>query len=275
MAVAESEAHPAVRAALDRAADALAGAGYAVEAAEPPEVDRLLEVWYRIVFADFRVTMEDAVRRLGSPEVNRIVDAYFSVAGPVPGLDAYVRDLAERNRLLRAWNLFLEDYPLVLAPVSTEPPFPVNDDLGGPERVREIFHSLRYTSGMNLLGLPGAVAPTGLHGKAPIGVQIVGRRYRGGRLPRRGAGDREFGRGALRAALGARAGGGFGRLRRGRVTRGFATHQQAHPSSFCFPGFHLPLTLGTEFRHYRHSPRATDSAAVTMKPLRLPPWACT
>ena len=178
VAVAESEAHPAVRAALDRAADALAGAGYAVEAAEPPEVDRLLEVWYRIVFADFRVTMEDAVRRLGSPEVNRIVDAYFSVAGPVPGLDAYVRDLAERNRLLRAWSLFLEDYPLVLAPVSTEPPFPVNDDLGGPERVREIFHSLRYTSGMNLLGLPGAVAPTGLHGKAPIGVQIVGRRYR-------------------------------------------------------------------------------------------------
>ena len=44
--------------------------------------------------------------------------------------------------------------------------------------MQEIFYSLRYTSGMNLLGLPGAVAPTGLHGKAPIGVQIVGRRYR-------------------------------------------------------------------------------------------------
>ena len=28
-------------------------------------------------------------------------------------------------------------------------------------------------------------------------------------------------------------------------------------------------------RHYRNFPRATDSAAVTMKPLRLPPWACT
>ena len=178
VAVAECEAHPAVRDALDRAAEALAGAGYAVETAEPPEVERLMEVWYRIVFADFRVTMEDAVRRLGSPEINRIIDACFSAAGPVPGLDAYVSDLAERNRLLRTWNLFLEDYPLVLTPVSTEPPFPVNDDLGGTERVQEIFRSLRYASGMNLLGLPGAVAPTGLHGKAPIGVQIVGQRYR-------------------------------------------------------------------------------------------------
>ena len=178
VAVVECEARPAVRDALDRAAGALAGAGYAVEAAEPPEIERVLEVWFRIIFADYRVTMEDAVRRLGSPEINRVIDACLSAAGPAPGLDAYVHDLAERNRLLRAWNLFLEDYPLVLAPVSTEPPFPVNDDLGGPERVREIFHSLRYTSGMNLLGLPGAVVPTGLHGRGPIGVQIVGRRYR-------------------------------------------------------------------------------------------------
>ena len=106
------------------------------------------------------------------------MDAYFSVAGETPGLDGYVRHLAERNRLLRVWNLYLEEHPIVLAPVATEPPFPVNDDLRGPERVREIFHSLRYTSAMNLLGLPGAVAPTGLHGRAPIGVQIVGRRYR-------------------------------------------------------------------------------------------------
>ena len=178
VAVAECEAHPAVRGALDAAAGALANAGYAVEAAEPPEIERLVEVWFRIIFADFRVTMEEAVRRLGSPEVNRIVDAYFSVAGETPGLDGYVRDLAERNRLLRVWNLYLEEHPIVLAPVAAEPPFPVNDDLRGPDRVREIFYSLRYTSAMNLLGLPGAVAPTGLHGRAPIGVQIVGRRYR-------------------------------------------------------------------------------------------------
>ena len=178
VAVVECGAHPAVRAAIDQAANALANAGYAVEAVEPPEIERLKEVWFRIIFADFRATMEESVRRLGSAEVNRIVDAYFSMAGKMPDLGGYVRDLAERNRLLRAWNLFLEDRPLVLAPVSTEPPFPVNDDLKGPERVREIFDSLRYTSAVNLIGLPGVVVPTGLHRDGPIGVQIVGRRYR-------------------------------------------------------------------------------------------------
>ena len=178
VAVAECDAHPAVRAALDRAANGLADAGYAVTVAEPPEIERAKEVWFRIIFTDLRVTMEESVRRLGSKEINRILDAYFAIAGERPSLDAYVRSLAERNRLLRAWNLFLEEQPLVLAPVSTEPPFPVNDDLAGPERVAEIFHSLRYTSSVNLLGLPGVAVPTGLHDGAPMGVQIVGRRYR-------------------------------------------------------------------------------------------------
>ena len=178
VAVAECGAHPAVRAALDEAANVLQNAGYAVEAAEPPEVERSKEVWFRIIFADFRVTLEESVRRLGSPEINGIVDAYFAMAGGGPEIGTYVRDLAERNRLLREWNLFLEEYPLVLAPVSTEPPFPVNDDLKGPDRVREIFDSLRYTSTVNLLGLPSVAVPTGLHADAPIGVQVVGRRYR-------------------------------------------------------------------------------------------------
>ncbi len=178
VAVAGCETHPAVRAALDEAADVLEGAGYAVEAADPPEVEWTKEVWFRIIFADFRVTMEESVRRLGSPEINRIVDTYFEMAGDAPTIDGYVRDLAERNRLLRTWSLFLEEYPLVLAPVSTEPPFPVNDDLRGPARVREIFDSLRYTSAVNLLGLPSVGVPTGLYQGTPVGVQIVGRRYR-------------------------------------------------------------------------------------------------
>ena len=178
VAVAECAAHPAVRSALDRAGEALAEAGYAVEAVEPPEIERMKEVWFRIIFADFRVTMEESVRGLGSPEINRIVDAYFQMAGKTPALDSYVRDLAERNRLLRAFSLFLEEYPLVVAPVSTEPPFPVNDDLAGPARIRELFDSLRYTSAMNLVGLPSVAVPTGLHEGAPVGVQIVGRRFR-------------------------------------------------------------------------------------------------
>ena len=38
---------------------------------------------------------------------------------------------------------------------------------------------------------------------------------------------------------------------------------------------HHRAAEGPDPRHTRKLPRATDSAAVTMKPLRLPPWACT
>ena len=44
--------------------------------------------------------------------------------------------------------------------------------------VRDVRLGLAAMAEADPLGLPGAVAPTGLHGKAPIGVQIVGRRYR-------------------------------------------------------------------------------------------------
>ena len=61
--------------------------------------------------------------------------------------------------MLREWNLFLQDYPLVLTPSSLQPPFLANEDLQGDEAVRRIFNALLYTSAMNLLGLPAAVTP--------------------------------------------------------------------------------------------------------------------
>ena len=47
---------------------------------------------------------------------------------------------------------------------------------------RELFllfwNDLRFISSMNVLGLPAAVVPVGLHEGLPVGVQIVGSRYR-------------------------------------------------------------------------------------------------
>jgi amidase len=35
-----------------------------------------------------------------------------------------------------------------------------------------------YVSAINLLGLPAAIAPIGMHGTSPFSVQLIGRRYR-------------------------------------------------------------------------------------------------
>ena len=43
---------------------------------------------------------------------------------PVLDAEGHMRAMARRTTLIRQWQLFLEQYPLVLCPVSGEPPFP-------------------------------------------------------------------------------------------------------------------------------------------------------
>lgn len=168
---------PAVAAAVRTAADTLARAGYAVEEASPPPVQEAADLWASLLMTDMRVAMADTLRAHGDPGAIRAFESYLALA-PALTLEQYVRALAERARHLRAWLLFLERYPLVVGPVSTEPPLRVGDDLAGPERMRAIWRAHRLMTAVNLLGLPAAVVPTGLHGGVPLGVQIIGSRYR-------------------------------------------------------------------------------------------------
>jgi len=169
--------HPAVAAAIDEAAGHLSNAGYAVEAIDPPLVAEIAALWRTLLNTDLRSVMRGAIREYGSDDVNQVIDNYDRDT-PAIDLPAYTRALADRTRLLREWNGFLERYPLVLAPVSQMPPFPQGDDRSGIERMRQMLDEQSMLYAVNLLGLPAAAVPTGLHDGVPMGVQIVGPRFR-------------------------------------------------------------------------------------------------
>jgi amidase len=77
------------------------------------------------------------------------------------------------------WLAFLETYPVVLTPLCVTRTPEARADLDGDARVRSLFwNDLRFMSSINVLGLPAAVVPVGLVGSNPVGVQIVGSRYR-------------------------------------------------------------------------------------------------
>ncbi len=169
--------HGAVSAAIDQAADGLSDAGYAVTAIDPPHVAEIAESWGNLLWTDTKIIMEDAMREHGSDDLNQVISDYIAAA-TILDLPGYVRTLADRTRLLRGWNTFMEDYPLVLAPVSQVPAFPQLEDLKGAERVKQMLGEQSMLCGINLLGLPSAAVPTGLHDGAPMGVQIIGPRFR-------------------------------------------------------------------------------------------------
>ncbi|MEC7675091.1 MAG: amidase [Pseudomonadota bacterium] len=168
---------PAVTDALDRAAETLAAAGYRVEEVAPPMTEALANDALASLFGDCRMFLGDAIHRHGSPVIQQIFDAYYELYHAY-GAEDLLHAMARRTAHARAWNLFAEEYPLVLSPFMMRPGYDWDEDTRGPAAVRDIFDSALYSWTMNFLGLPSAIAPAGFAGAFPMSVQIIARRFR-------------------------------------------------------------------------------------------------
>jgi amidase len=168
---------PAVADAVKRAGAALARAGYAVEAVDPPAVDAIAELWRRLVWAETRQLSLPTIRKFGGTDINRTLDILLADT-PELSLEDYMRGLAQRAKHVRDWLGFLERYPLVVGPVSTSPPFRVGFDTD-PGAAAELKRAQQLLIAVNLLGLPATAVPAGLTTDGvPLGVQVIASRYR-------------------------------------------------------------------------------------------------
>ncbi|MEI3847772.1 MULTISPECIES: amidase [unclassified Microbacterium] len=169
---------PRVAAAVGRAADALAAAGWEVEEIEPPLIEEAAGLWRRI-------------------SVNEMVGAFLPGALPMPlsdGSTRYFLDNAQETEVLgsaeeyggawarraviaAAWEKFQSQHPIVLGPVSARRMPEVGFDLSGPAATTELWRDHRLLVAVNFLGLPSVAVPTGLDDDGlPTGVQLIGPR---------------------------------------------------------------------------------------------------
>src|SRR4030095_3838939 len=147
-----------------------------VEEVEPPDVAGAATCWAAIVINEMRHVTQPSIRKHGGVAINTLPG--LTVAGP-PTVDlyGYMRALGERTRHVRDWMLFLERYPLVVGPVSTEPPFEVGFDTTTAKRAEGAGRAQRLLVAVNLLGLPAVAVPVGHAAGIPLGVQVIGSRY--------------------------------------------------------------------------------------------------
>ncbi len=173
--------HPDVAKALDKAASALADAGYVLNDVEPPLAQETGEVGYRALLTEVNALLGPDIRTYGSTEINTLFDRYYRQFPPFEGNDL-LRMFARRTYYARQWELFLEKYPLVLTPLLLKPYFSPGRDAKGADGVRDALGCSHWSFIMNFLGLPAGNLPTHIAdlpaGPSPIGVQIVGRRWR-------------------------------------------------------------------------------------------------
>ncbi|KUL52344.1 indole acetimide hydrolase [Streptomyces sp. NRRL F-4489] len=169
--------HPAVRAAVERAADALRDAGYEVcEGLDVPRLDDALAVYGRLTRSEFATTWP-VIKPLLGEGGHRYIELGMDEAGPAE-LPEYLRLTGARLGIRRDWAAFLDAYPLVLGPVFTEPPFIPGDEARDAESYRRVQTAMRLCTATSFVGVPAVAVPAGVVNGLPHGVQLIGRAYR-------------------------------------------------------------------------------------------------
>jgi amidase len=172
------EVEPAVRAALRQAADDLEKSGYRVKEVEVPDINGVWQTWNDILTTEVVVLQEAAMNAVTSDDFKKAWGGMKGVANVLDQAD-FMRALSQRVAHIRRWQLFFEDYPVILAPTSVKATPSVREDIISEKHVQNFFwNDIRFISAVNVLGLPAAVVPVSLHKGKPIGVQLIAGRYR-------------------------------------------------------------------------------------------------
>jgi amidase len=172
------EITPEVEAAVRDAGRRLEAAGWVVEEIDnTPALREAAELQTTIWFGDGYQGMLDAAEREGDP------GALACLRGIKPKLDGFEqgglsRALVRRSAFVRDWQMFLQQYAVVLMPMSGELPFPDNLDLKDEASFARVWAAQMPQIGIPFMGLPALSVATGLVGRVPTGVQIVSSRYR-------------------------------------------------------------------------------------------------
>lgn len=171
------EIDPAAVAAVREAGQCLAAAGYAVEEITPPDIARVWETWHPIGLSDLNLSLRPQARESGDPGISRFIEFWFQLRDGAD-LPRYLDALVERDVLLRAWNTFMETYPLIIMPSCAEVALPAGIDVQDLDGARRTLRALSFQLVLPVLGLPGLAVPTTPVNDLPMGVQIVSRRFR-------------------------------------------------------------------------------------------------
>lgn len=167
---------PEVREGIGASAQILIDSGYTVEEIEPPSINDAWDIYVGLTSVEKREFIMPKIPFFDSEKTASFIK-YWTELIPGQELHTYMNSLAQRKRIAREWSLFMEEFPLIIGPVSTMTTLPVDFDVKDRETVNTYLDSCKFMIIANLLGLPSVVVPVGIKNGAPLAVQIIGPKF--------------------------------------------------------------------------------------------------
>lgn len=172
------DTQPPVVAALHEAAARLRAAGWQVEEIDAlPPLREAADLQVRMWLGEGYDAMLQAAEKEGEPGALAALRGQRERAQGID-LAAYGAMLTRRATLTRLWQLFFEDWPVLLVPVSAELPFPDGLDLQDEAAYARVWEAQLTQIATPFMGLPALSVAVGQSGDAPVGVQLMAGRYR-------------------------------------------------------------------------------------------------
>lgn len=166
-----------VRAALGDAAEKLRDAGWDVQEVDCPPLRPLARLNEQLWMADTQLGMHDMVAREGDVAAQFVYRLMSESAGKVD-FEVLMKALQSRAQMIREWELFMQRYPIVLCPVSGGLPFAQQLDISSEAAFADIMEAQLTQRALPVLGCPAMAVATGQAGGMPIGVQLIGPKFR-------------------------------------------------------------------------------------------------
>jgi Asp-tRNA(Asn)/Glu-tRNA(Gln) amidotransferase A subunit family amidase len=169
------------RRAVRASVGALEEAGLVATESLPPGVSRGPELWHALfsrAIMGHLLDMYGGREEDAGPFVRFMLSSFTDESSP-PSLDQFINAWAERDRLRAALVEWMNETPLIVAPVGASHAFEHGArrlEVGG--QTMSIFRAFGYSQTFNVFGLPVVCVPAGRSPEGlPIGVQIIGRPF--------------------------------------------------------------------------------------------------
>ncbi len=170
---------PAVAEAVRTAGRRLESAGYVVEERTPPGFLSLVELWHKIGVVEVFGGLGEKIEKYGDHAIKHVARTWSKLRPPAD-LATFQAAWVERDAAIHAWNMFLEETPVLIMPTGAEAALPLGLDTSDEAGLERFFNAAgRFLLQLPVLGLPGLCVPVGQNRIGlPVGVQIVAQRYR-------------------------------------------------------------------------------------------------